>query len=211
MSILTLQQLRIPYINSVSSDIWNCEVRFEQGCYYHIKAASGQGKSSLIQTLYGLLQTYEGRILIDEKDLKKCSIEDWCHLRASKLSIVFQDLKLFIDQTAFENINIKRELTNHYPESSIHEFAQRLGVTHTLNRTIATLSYGERQRVAVIRALMQPFSLLLLDEPFSHLDEANIQAALILLKEEVAKRHATMLITDLEDDDRFPYHQKFIL
>lgn len=211
MSILTFDQLRIPYITPHHSDIWNCEVNFEQGLFYHIKAASGQGKSSLIQTLYGLQQNFEGRILFEGKDLKKISIADWCDLRASKLSIVFQDLKLFIDQTAFENINIKRVLTNYYTEAVIHEFAEKLSVTHTLDRVVSTLSYGERQRIAIIRSLMQPFGILLLDEPFSHLDEVNIQSAIALIKQEVEKRDATLLITDLEDDQRFPYHQKFML
>ena len=84
-------------------------------------------------------------------------------------------------------------------------------MTHTLERVVSTLSYGERQRIAIIRALMQPFNLILLDEPFSHLDEVNIQSAIALIKQEIEKRDATLLITDLEDDQRFPYHQKFML
>jgi putative ABC transport system ATP-binding protein len=91
------------------------------------------------------------------------------------------------------------------------EFAERLCVAHTLNRPIQTLSYGERQRIAIIRALMQPFTTLLLDEPFSHLDQQNIELATQLIAQELQLRNATLLLTDLEDDNHFEYHQKFAL
>jgi ABC-type lipoprotein export system ATPase subunit len=209
--LLQLQNIIIPYIQSIKSDIWNKQVQFEQGNYYLIQAASGKGKSSLIETLYGLKSNFDGNVSFDNFNLKNNSADQWSDLRAKKMSIVFQDLKLFEDQTAFDNIDIKRTLTNFYPLQKIEEFAKRLNVTHTLNRKINTLSFGERQRIAIIRALMQDFVCLLLDEPFSHLDEDNITLATSLILEEVEKRKALLLLTDLENDDRFPYHEKMIL
>ena len=82
---------------------------------------------------------------------------------------------------------------------------EKLGITHTLNRNISTLSYGERQRVSIIRAMLQPFDTLLLDEPFSHLDALNIQKASELILQEVQKRNATLIVCDLENDKHFPY------
>jgi ABC-type lipoprotein export system ATPase subunit len=209
--LLQLHNIIIPYIQSIKSDIWNKQVQFEQGNYYLIQAASGKGKSSLIETLYGLKSNFDGNVSFDNFNLKNNSADQWSDLRAKKMSIVFQDLKLFEDQTAFDNIDIKRTLTNFYPLQKIEEFAKRLNVTHTLNRKINTLSFGERQRIAIIRALMQDFVCLLLDEPFSHLDEDNITLATSLILEEVEKRKALLLLTDLENDDRFPYHEKMIL
>ena len=206
-----LQHISIPFIPTASSAIWNQTLRFDTGKTYHIKASSGKGKSSLIHTLYGLQNNYTGQLLFEDKNTRLLTTDEWCSLRTDKLSIVFQDLKLFENETAFDNIEVKRELSNYYPREKIYDFAERLHVTHTLQRTIETLSYGERQRVAIVRSLMQNFSCILLDEPFSHLDKENITRASELLLEESRKRNATLIITDLEDDDHFPYHQKLFL
>lgn len=208
---LSLHQLQVPYLTVSKSDIWKAERTFEQGHAYHIRASSGSGKSTLIQSLYGLQKNYSGEILFDSKNIKQFTTIETCEWRSSKISIVFQDLKLFEDKTALENIDIKRALTNTYTTEKMQEFAEQLGVSHTLNRPIQTLSYGERQRIAIIRALMQPFTVLLLDEPFSHLDQHNIQLASKLIAQELQLRNATLLLTDLEDDNHFQYHQKFSL
>ena len=206
-----LKNISIPYIANDMSEIWNHNIHFENGKYYHIKAASGKGKTSLVQTLYGLQQNFLGEILIDGKSMNDLSVDAWCEIRASKISIVFQDLKLIEGQTALMNIELKRELTSYYNKEKIVEFANRLNIEPLLNRKIDTLSYGERQRVAIIRALMQDYQYILLDEPFSHLDEDNILKASSLIHEETMKRNACLCIVDLEDDDRFKYHQKLLL
>jgi putative ABC transport system ATP-binding protein len=206
-----LRHIAIPYIPAISSSVWQQDTSFEEGKYYHIKAASGKGKSSLIHTLYGLQKNYDGELSFDGKNIAQYNIDEWCGIRASKLSIVFQDLKLFDEETAFANIELKRELTHFYPVEKIYEFAKRLHMTHTLERPVDTLSYGERQRVAIARALMQDYSCLLLDEPFSHLDNENIALASALILEETQKRKASIILVDLEDDTHFPYHQTFLL
>jgi putative ABC transport system ATP-binding protein len=161
--------------------------------------------------LYGLQKNFTGDILFDGANMAQLGIDIWCNIRAGKLGIVFQDLKLFEEETAFTNIELKRELTHFYAVEKIYEFAKRLQIAHTMGRTVDTLSYGERQRVAIIRALMQDYICLLLDEPFSHLDKENIALASALILEESQKRHAAIILADLEDDTHFPYHQTFLL
>lgn len=206
-----LIHLALPYIPLQASDIWNSDILFEKGKYYHIKASSGKGKSSLVHTLYGLQKNYEGQAQFNGKNCRGFSIDDWCDIRSRHLSIVFQDLRLFEEHTALQNLLIKNELTGFTSESIIREYANRLGITHTLDRLVNTLSYGERQRVAIIRALLQPMDCLLLDEPFSHLDNENIQLAASLILESVKKSGATLIVCDLESDQHFPYHQNFLL
>jgi ABC-type lipoprotein export system ATPase subunit len=208
---ITLQQLNIPYLPLSDSDIWNKHVQFEHGSHYHVKASSGTGKSTLIHCLYGIQKNYTGEIIYADKNLSKYTTDELCQWRASKISVVFQDLKLFEDATAFENIYVKRQQTNYYPTEKIEAFANKLNISHTLKRPISSLSYGERQRVAIVRALMQPFDILLLDEPFSHLDNENRLIASSLILEECKKRNASIIHTDLEDDDYFPYIQKLQL
>ena len=72
-----------------------------------------------------------------------------------------------------------------------------------MNRPVSTLSQGERQRIAIIRAMCQPFAWLLLDEPFSHLDEANIAIARQLMLERITEEGAGFLLAGLGFDYGF--------
>lgn len=77
--------------------------------------------------------------------------------------------------------------------------AERLGIKNKLTQQAETCSYGEQQRIAIIRALQQPFDLIVLDEPFSHLDENNSKIALNLIEEEAAQRNASIILADLHE------------
>ena len=81
--------------------------------------------------------------------------------------------------------------------------AATLGISNKLNNQVKTCSYGEQQRIAIIRALQQPFEFLLMDEPFSHLDENNRKIATALIEEEAAKRNAGIILADLKRVEYF--------
>jgi len=98
-----------------------------------------------------------------------------------------------------------------YEGNVIDAMSERLGVTHILEQRAGLCSYGEQQRIAVIRSLVQPFDWLLMDEPFSHLDHENIEKAAALITEECSKRNAGFLLTDLEEDNHFNYTRKLNL
>lgn len=204
MSILC-EQLNVPFLQVSESDVWMTQCIFEKGKYYHIRATSGKGKSTFISCLYGLQKNYKGKIVIDNLDLQSATLNEICDFRTKKISIVFQDLKLFEDHTAFDNVEIKRQQTQYYPTEMIDEMAVQLGIQNVMQRPIHTLSYGERQRCAILRALIQPFDYLLLDEPFSHLDDENTLKASALIANELRKRNASLLLADLERDQLFPY------
>lgn len=194
------------------SQIWNQQILMQSGQWIKIKAPSGTGKTTLVHTLYKLRQDHEGAVLWNGIPLKKLDAAAVAVLRQSSVSIVFQDLRLFPNLTARENIELKRVMHGPYCEAVvIDEMADELGVTHILNQQAGICSYGEQQRVAIIRALMQPFEWLIMDEPFSHLDQSNQQKAIALLKREISKRGAGMIITDLDDDQHFAYTHEFTL
>ena len=75
--------------------------------------------------------------------------------------------------------------------------ASRLGILDKLEKQCSTCSYGEQQRIAIIRSLLQPFDFLLLDEPFSHLDDENTRKAMALIEEETEARNAAIILNDL--------------
>ena len=215
-----------------ASDVFNTEgVLFEKGKKYLITAPSGKGKSTLIHAVYGLRDDYQGSIFFEKKDIRTQSVEDWAVIRQQKLAIVFQDLRLFLNLTARENIELKRQLTgddslkntqnatNRNLKSGIRNpvtpsvsdlenWSKRLGIADFLDKTAATLSYGQRQRVAIIRALAQPFDYLLLDEPFSHLDTENIKIATDIIKEACEQQKAGLLLVSLGDAYFFDYDKR---
>jgi ABC-type lipoprotein export system ATPase subunit len=183
------------------SDIWGREITFSKGEHVHIVAPSGSGKTSLIHFIYGLRKDYTGTISYQDKNIKNFSLEQFSTFRQKRLSIVFQDLRLFTEQTARNNIELKRQLDPYHPPEKIDEMAARLGISNKLTRLAKTCSYGEQQRIAIIRSLMQPFDFLLLDEPFSNLDENNRRKAFELIQEECALRNASMIFADLKQLD----------
>ncbi|KAA5536863.1 ATP-binding cassette domain-containing protein [Taibaiella lutea] len=193
------------------SDVWGKQQKIEAGEKIFFQAPSGKGKSTFMHILYGLRNDYDGVALWNQKDTKKNNDETWAELRSNDLSIVFQDLRLFGDLTVEENIAIKQTLTGSVSMEQAKQWLEQLGLDGKWNQRAETLSYGERQRVAIIRSLLQPFKWLLLDEPFSHLDNDNTQKAASLIRNRVEELNAGMMVVDLEDNDWFPYTRKMIL
>ena len=211
---LRIRDLLPVYFNDArkqSSEIWGKDLQFEQGEFIKIVAPSGRGKTSLMHFLYGMRHEYTGAISYDDQEIKNCSAEDFAQYRKNAISIVLQDLRLFPEQTVEENIDIKRQLNPFHPKEKIKEMAERLGIGDKLQSKCRNCSYGEQQRVAIIRALMQPFDFLLLDEPFSHLDDKNAETAMKLMLDEARSRNATIIFADLERIDFFPFTRIFYL
>lgn len=189
------------------SEVWHNSVVFDSSSWVKIKAPSGTGKTTLIHYLYRLREDYTGSLQWDGKDARQVNSDELAGYRQKKISVIFQDLRLFGHLTARENIEINRVLQEPYYQASvIEEMAEKLGVTHILDQNASICSYGEQQRIAIIRALVQPFELLIMDEPFSHLDRKNAYKAAELIAGECAKRSAGFVLTDLDEDDFFDYN-----
>jgi ABC-type lipoprotein export system ATPase subunit len=198
---INLQEIVPDYIekeNINRSQVWGKNISIEKGEHLHIVAPSGRGKTSLMHFIYGLRKDYTGVISYDDTDIKKLSPESFSSFRQKKISIIFQDLRLFPEQSVRENLEIKRLLDPYHKPGTIDEMANRLGIFSKLGNQAKTCSYGEQQRIAIIRSLMQPFDFLLLDEPYSHLDDANRQKAMELIYDECKIREAAMIFADLK-------------
>ena len=183
--------------NDITSDIWLTDAVLERGKTYLIEAASGTGKSSLCSYLYGQRGDYRGRISFDGEDVKSYNTNHWCDIRQNNISILFQDLRLFGELTALENVEIKNRITKHCTLKQIEEWFEELGISDKLNARIDRMSYGQQQRVALVRALCQPYDFLFLDEPISHLDDRNSDIMRDIILREASASGAAVVATSI--------------
>ena len=188
-------------------------MKLHEPAFIKVKAPSGSGKTTLVHTIWNLRTDYEGRVLYNNVPVEKIEMEEMATVRQQKLSIVFQDLRLFQQLSARENLQLKSSIhaSGFGSDDRIEAMAEQLQVQHILEQPAYKCSYGEQQRLAVIRALLQPFVWLIMDEPFSHLDEENTRRAAALIADECKKRNAGFLLTDLDEDDFFAYDHKLNL
>ena len=197
--------------NDIGSDVWHREICFERGKSYLIEAASGTGKSSLCSYLYGQRGDYRGSILLDGVNVSKFDTAEWCRVRRESIAILFQDLRLFGELTAMENVEIKNRMTGCRTRAEIEAWFEELGIADKRNVRIDRMSYGQQQRVALIRALCQPFDFLLLDEPISHLDEQNGDIMRDIILREVVKNGAAIIATSIGKSMNINYDKRLKL
>ena len=193
------------------SEIWLKNLCFEKGNTYLIWAESGKGKSSLFDFIYCRRNDYSGEILFDNKTAKTLTANQRKEIRSNNISLVFQGFRLFSELTAMENVEIKNRLTNRKTKKQIAEMFEQMGISAKINTQLSLLSFGQKQRVAIIRSLCQPFDFLLLDEAFSHLDETNYTTACELITKEVKENNAALLVASLGEPYKFNYNHKILL
>lgn len=188
-----------------SERLWNKNLELNDEKKILIEAASGRGKSTFVSYLYGTRRDFTGSIFINDKNISSFTTDEWSDLRQNKMSVVFQDLRLFPNETAWENIYIKHRLNPSFPQNKIETMIDALGMKEYMQQPCNTLSLGQQQRIAIIRSLVQPFELLIMDEPFSHLDENNTQHALEIISDRCAEQNATWMITSLGSHHRMEF------
>jgi len=193
------------------SEIWGRDVCFRKGEYHLVSAVSGAGKSSLLSYIFGEREDYTGNIIFDDIPLNSMKSADFSKLRQHKIGFVFQGLRLFSELTAFENIAIKNRLTDYKTNDEILSMLECAGLSEKHNEKAARLSFGQQQRVAIIRALCQPFDFLLMDEPFSHLDDDNIKTMANMVSHELKSRQAGLVLCSLGIEYPFDYCRKWKL
>lgn len=193
------------------SDIWHQEVILQRGHTYLVEAASGTGKSSLCAFLYGQRLDYDGTIYFDGQDTRPYPVSQWVEQRTRHISLLFQELRLFPELTAWENVQVKNALTHFKDDKTLQGWFERLGIADKIQTPCRLLSFGQQQRVALIRALAMPFDILLADEPTSHVDDDNAAIMATLVAEEAHKQNATVLITSIGKHMPLSYDYTFRL
>lgn len=181
----------------LQSEVWEQDISFEKGHLYLVEAESGKGKSTFCSYVMGFRHDYEGRVLFDDNNTLDLSVLQWVDIRRAHISHLFQELRLFPELTAWENVQIKNKLTGFKDDKQIKEWFERLGIGDKLDAKIGRMSFGQQQRVAMIRALVQPFDFLFADEPISHLDDHNSQIMGDIMMTEAKRQGAGVIVTSI--------------
>lgn len=180
-----------------TSEVWLKDVELLRGRRYLISAESGTGKSSLCSFIYGNRTDYNGKIFFDGRDTRGLGLDERCDFRRRSLSLLPQEMRLFPELSVMENIRLKNDLTGFRSDREIFDLLDELEIAGKADSKAAFLSIGQQQRVAIVRALCQPFDFLILDEPVSHLDARNNAAAATMVQREADRQGAAIVATSV--------------
>lgn len=180
-----------------ASDVWKNQLILQRGEYYQIEAASGGGKSSLCAYIFGSRKDYQGNLKFNNTDVSSLSIAEWQELRRTNIAYLPQELSLFPELSAYENIQLKNQLTGYASQDKIERWLEQIGIASRRDYPVGRMSIGQQQRVAIIRAICQPFDFILLDEPVSHLDPENNRIAAEIIMTEAKAMGAGIISTSV--------------
>ncbi len=171
-------------------------IKFDQVGITFVKGDSGEGKSTLLNVLYGI-KHFKGDYIIPEKVTK---------FRRNNMAYIFQDFKIQTDLTVYENIILHLQIKDiEVDEDRIDELLDSVSMKHNKYKPSAVLSGGEKQRLAIVRALITDPSVLLCDEPTGNLDEETSFEIFDILKEisktklVIVASHSELLIEKYAD------------
>ena len=181
----------------IHSDVWQQDIRLERGKRYLISAESGTGKSSMCSYIFGYRQDYSGIITFDGTDIRTLTVAQWCEIRQRHIAYLPQDMRLFGELTAMENVELKNRLTGFKNQQEIKQLFEAMGIADKIDSLASKLSIGQQQRVAIIRTLCQPCDFIMLDEPVSHLDDENNRTVARLITDEATRQGAGVIATSV--------------
>ena len=182
------------------SEIWDRELSFLKNNKTLVYAESGKGKTTLINIILGIRNDYSGELLLNNRNINTFSIIELAEIRQKTFSIVPQGLSLFDNLSVWENIQIKNSITGFLEDKEIVNLLEIFNIIDHKDRKTKIISYGQKQRVAIIRALCQPYDFLLMDEPFSHLDETNKSIIWETVNNYADRQGSGIIISSLKDD-----------
>jgi len=176
-----------------------------------IKGGSGSGKTSLLNFISGFNSDFSGAIYYDERLLTSLSPKERDEILQNHIAILFQDMGLFPKLTSLENVMLKADLTGHITKEKAIELLTRVGLGTKIDSPVGILSIGQQQRVAFVRMLAQKADFYIMDEPISHIDDANANVMAKILEEEMTVNGAALISSSVGRDFPFNYDKTLLL
>lgn len=175
--IFTIYDNNVTALNGVDLEI-------KEGEFVSLVGPSGAGKSTLLKLLTRELSPSSGEVWVDGVNLDGLSVRDVPHLRR-KIGTIFQDFKLLTNKNAYENVAFALEVCGASPEEIKEDVPKVLGIVGLKDKLESfphQMSGGEKQRLAIARALVHRPKIILADEPTGNLDMANSYDVVNLLR-----------------------------
>lgn len=186
----------------------NVSLWIPSGEIIYITGHSGSGKTSFLKLLMGMEVASQGSLIVLDKNMNKISHKELRELRR-QIGPIFQDFRLLDGRTVLDNVLIGMrflDFTKTQMKENALDAIERVGLSHKLRSLVDNLSYGERQRVSIARAVSRKPRLIIADEPTGNLDKDNSLNILELLKSfrnddttVIITTHATHLIENERD------------
>ena len=153
----------------------NVSFNIKRNTVHALLGENGAGKSTLVKILYGLLKSDEGEIIFNNHPLK---VQSPSEARKNKIGMVFQHFSLFDSLTVRENLilGIDQNMSFSNLQDKVNEISNRYKLPLDLDAPINTLSAGQKQRVEIVRILLQDPELLIMDEPTSVLTPQEVES-----------------------------------
>ena len=173
---------------------------------------SGAGKSTLLHLIAGILIPQQGQVTVADQMISAMHDAGRRKFRRSSVGLVFQTIELLDYLSLLDNVLLPYRLSGELTPAAIDRAAQlvsRVGLSDKLDRDVSQLSQGERQRVAICRAMAGAPKVLLADEPTSALDEQTAKAAMDLVFE-LAEEHSTTLLVLTHDRSLLPRFDRIV-
>ena len=188
------------------------DLLLEQGEEALVIGKSGCGKSTLLHILGGLLTPTNGEVSINRQSVYAISGPNLDKFRGNNIGIVFQVPHFIQSLTVKENLFLGQNLAgNSKDESKILELLTDMDVVQKIDNKINNLSQGEKQRIAIARALINEPKVILADEPTSALDDENCELVVKLLKSQAKKYNATLLIVTHDNRLNSQFERRVVL
>ena len=173
----------------------NLNIEIEDGEFVFVVGTSGSGKSTFIKLLLKELEPTEGKIIVNDTELRKLRSGKTAKYRR-KVGVVFQDFRLLKDRNVYENIAFAQRVigvSTREIKKNVPRMLSLVGLSEKYKSFPNELSGGEQQRVALARALVNKPALLLADEPTGNLDPGNSWEIMKLL-DEINKQGTTVVV-----------------
>ena len=186
--VYSIGDRHIPVVDRVSLSVQKSE-------FLVVEGSSGSGKTTLLSLLSGLDRPTSGRVLVLERDITDMGEDDLAPLRNEVIGFVFQSYHLVPSLTVLENVMFPAELRrDREARANARDLLHRMGLTERDGNYPHQLSGGEKQRVAICRALINNPRIIFADEPTGNLDSTNGKAILDLLLECHRERRTTLVL-----------------
>lgn len=194
-----LKQKKLIQTNNISINYGSLilkfpEIKLNSGDQLLILGNSGSGKTSLLNILGGLISPNTGTVLLNDINLMSLSKNKVDNFRGKNIGFIFQSPHFIKSLTVNENLKLSQYLISEINQSRINILLEKVGLLNLKDSNIQNLSEGEKQRISIIRALINQPSILLADEPTSALDDESCNNVIDILTNLSIENSATLII-----------------